>query len=330
MGDALEQLSFRVAILRNTNPSHNSIPCTGAPINSTSSTGSSTTRHRSNSPSTHNLNNRVSRATVQHGVVRDLQQQPVMIPTPMVPPQLPPHFSSTSLPLPYPGDRHGVKRRRADDGRSGGSDETASGIGLSMLPESSHADEQHSSEMLLPTPGDHSSHHPHALQHDYHQTSPIHQQHHHHRLPSQATLAAVQGSDGELTSPGGGTGSQSVVGQPGMPDPAPRPRGPKLKFTPEDDSLLVELKENRNLTWKQIAEFFPGRTSGTLQVRYCTKLRAKATVWTDEAVQRLRNAIQDYENDRWRIVATKVGSGFSPAACREKAAEIHPSNPPPI
>lgn len=220
----------------------------------------------------------------QHGVVRDLQQQPVMIPTPMVPPQLPPHFSSTSLPLPYPGDRHGVKRRRADDGRSGGSDETASGIGLSMLPESSHADEQHSSEMLLPTPGDHSSHHPHALQHDYHQTSPIHQQHHHHRLPSQATLAAVQGSDGELTSPGGGTGSQSVVGQPGMPDPAPRPRGPKLKFTPEDDSLLVELKENRNLTWKQIAEFFPGRTSGTLQVRYCTKLRAKATVWTDEAV----------------------------------------------
>ena len=65
MGDALEQLSFRVAILRNTNLSHNSIPCTGAPINSTSSTGSSTTRHRSNSPSTHNLNNRVSRATVQ-------------------------------------------------------------------------------------------------------------------------------------------------------------------------------------------------------------------------------------------------------------------------
>ncbi|EEQ33070.1 MYB DNA-binding domain-containing protein [Microsporum canis CBS 113480] len=314
MGDALEQLSFRVAILHNTS---RNTSCTGVRINNTSSINiRSTTRPRSS-----NLNSRVSQATVQ---------QPVMIPTPMVPPQLPPHFSSTSLPLPYPGDRHGVKRRRADDGRSGGSDDTTPGIGLSMLPETSHADEQHSSEMLLPAPVDHSSHHQHSIQHDYHQTSPIHQQHHHHRLPSQATLAAVQGSDGELTSPGGGTGSQSVVGQPGMPDPAPRPRGPKLKFTPEDDSLLVELKENRNLTWKQIAEFFPGRTSGTLQVRYCTKLRAKATVWTDEAVQRLRNAIQDYENDRWRIVATKVGSGFSPAACREKAAEIPTSNPPPI
>lgn len=32
--------------------------------------------------------------------------------------------------------------------------------------------------------------------------------------------------------------------------------------------------------------------------------------------------MQDYENDRWRIISAKVGSGFSPAACREKAAEI--------
>lgn len=70
-----------------------------------------------------------------------------------------------------------------------------------------------------------------------------------------------------------------------MPDPAPRPRGPKLKFTPEEDALLVELKENKNLTWKQIADFFPGRTSGTLQVRYCTKLKAKDTVWTDDMVR---------------------------------------------
>lgn len=69
-----------------------------------------------------------------------------------------------------------------------------------------------------------------------------------------------------------------------MPEPAPRPRGPKLKFTPEDDQLLIDLKENKSLTWKQIADFFPGRSSGTLQVRYCTKLKAKTTQWTDETV----------------------------------------------
>ena len=32
--------------------------------------------------------------------------------------------------------------------------------------------------------------------------------------------------------------------------------------------------------------------------------------------------MQEYENDRWRIIASKVGSGFSPAACREKADEL--------
>jgi hypothetical protein len=39
-------------------------------------------------------------------------------------------------------------------------------------------------------------------------------------------------------------------------------------------------------------------------------------------VQKLRNAMREYENDRWRIISTKVGSGFSPVACKEKAVEI--------
>jgi hypothetical protein len=88
-----------------------------------------------------------------------------------------------------------------------------------------------------------------------------------------------------MTSPGMSVGPPSVVGQEGMPEPAARPKGPKLKFTQEEDALLVDLKETKNLTWKQIADFFPGRTSGTLQVRYCTKLKAKTTVWTDETVR---------------------------------------------
>ncbi len=32
--------------------------------------------------------------------------------------------------------------------------------------------------------------------------------------------------------------------------------------------------------------------------------------------------MREYENDKWRIISTKVGSGFSPAACREKATEL--------
>jgi len=112
------------------------------------------------------------------------------------------------------------------------------------------------------------------------------QQHHHHRLPNQPAPPKMRrmGVYGDPTSPSIQHGPPSVVGQEGMPPPAPRPRGPKLKFTPEDDQLLVDLKEKKNLTWKQIADFFPGRSSGTLQVRYCTKLKAKTTVWTDDMV----------------------------------------------
>ncbi|KAI8932284.1 hypothetical protein NX059_010481 [Plenodomus lindquistii] len=145
---------------------------------------------------------------------------------------------------------------------------------------------------------------------------------HHHHLPNQHRNKRHQPMEGAPASPAQHHGPPSVVGQEGMPAPAQRPRGPKLKFTPEDDQLLVDLKEKKNLTWKQIADFFPGRSSGTLQVRYCTKLKAKTTVWTDDMVVKLRNAMQEYENDRWRIISSKVGSGFSPAACRDKAQEI--------
>jgi len=38
--------------------------------------------------------------------------------------------------------------------------------------------------------------------------------------------------------------------------------------------------------------------------------------------QKLRTALQDYENEKWRIVANKVGTGFTPAACRERATQL--------
>jgi len=119
------------------------------------------------------------------------------------------------------------------------------------------------------------------------------QTYHSHPLPNQGHRSKMPRMSEDDSSIMGGPsgGAPSVVGMEGMPAPAPRPRGPKLKFTPEDDQLLVDLKENKSLTWKQIAEFFPGRSSGTLQVRYCTKLKAKTTQWTEETVRDPRFAM---------------------------------------
>ena len=32
--------------------------------------------------------------------------------------------------------------------------------------------------------------------------------------------------------------------------------------------------------------------------------------------------MNEYDNDRWRVISAKVGNGFSASACKEKAAEL--------
>lgn len=186
--------------------------------------------------------------------------------------QQPPQSSDTQVRIGFP--QVSRKRRRANNAE----DE------IDLLLQAEEEEESFETpSQVLPSQG-HSQRQRHAIHQQHLQPQPTH--HHHHRLPSQApaTKRRLLGT-GSVSSPEAmSTGLPSAVGQAGMPDPAPRPRGPKLKFSPEDDQLLVDLKENKNLTWKQIAEFFPGRSSGTLQVRYCTKLKAKTTVWTDDTV----------------------------------------------
>lgn len=150
--------------------------------------------------------------------------------------------------------------------------------------------------------------------------------HHHHRLPDNGPPSKMLRREGD----GVGGGAPSVVGQVGMPPPAPRPRGPKLKFTPEDDQLLIDLKENKSLTWKQIADFFPGRSSGTLQVRYCTKLKAKTTQWTDETVSIPKHLTfgmlvppSQHDMVKLQVILTSVpGSKTSYSAARLREREV--------
>lgn len=182
------------------------------------------------------------------------------------------------------------KRTRSDDDEGiAEGDDRARGLALHMpllAPDVQEGEESELSPLVLSSRSDASHQQSHV--HSTYQSPTLHQQsqsqsqqHHHHRLPSHAHLHR---GHSDMSSPEMSSSVPSVVGQPGMPDPAPEPRAPKLKFTASEDALLVDLKENRNLTWKQIADFFPGRTSGTLQVRYCTKLKAKTTVWTDDSV----------------------------------------------
>lgn len=46
-------------------------------------------------------------------------------------------------------------------------------------------------------------------------------------------------------------------------------------FTAEDDARIIDLKENQQMTWAQIATFFQGRSRGTLQVHYSRALKGR-------------------------------------------------------
>jgi hypothetical protein len=56
-----------------------------------------------------------------------------------------------------------------------------------------------------------------------------------------------------------------------------KPSARATRFLPDEDELLIKLKEKRSLPWNRIVKHFPGRTKGALQVRYSTKLKDRGT-----------------------------------------------------
>lgn len=60
-----------------------------------------------------------------------------------------------------------------------------------------------------------------------------------------------------------------------QPENAMERTGRLPPLSPEDDALIVKLKEEDGLSWDEITGHFPGRKKGTLQVRYCIKLKQR-------------------------------------------------------
>ena len=54
--------------------------------------------------------------------------------------------------------------------------------------------------------------------------------------------------------------------------------GKPRSYTSDENAHLVRLKEREGMSWAEIAEYFPGRSSSSLQVHYSTKLRQKAKI----------------------------------------------------
>jgi len=78
----------------------------------------------------------------------------------------------------------------------------------------------------------------------------------------------------------------------------------------EDDRLLVTLKEDEGLPWKDIAARFGSHHGKTfqvaaLQMRY-KRLREKFRVWQGEDVEALKLAYEYWDKYKWDIISSKV------------------------
>ncbi|KAJ5461056.1 uncharacterized protein N7458_002608 [Penicillium daleae] len=56
---------------------------------------------------------------------------------------------------------------------------------------------------------------------------------------------------------------------------ATRGKSKRRTYSTDENNLLVKLREERKLTWKEITDYFPGRASSALQVHYSTKLKPR-------------------------------------------------------
>ncbi|KEQ69938.1 hypothetical protein M436DRAFT_16705, partial [Aureobasidium namibiae CBS 147.97] len=78
----------------------------------------------------------------------------------------------------------------------------------------------------------------------------------------------------------------------------------------DEERLLITLKEDEALPWKEIAARFSNQlgqsiTVATLQMRYL-RLRQRFRSWEERDIEALRQAHEYWEKCKWDIISTKV------------------------
>ncbi|CAD0114448.1 unnamed protein product [Aureobasidium uvarum] len=103
-----------------------------------------------------------------------------------------------------------------------------------------------------------------------------------------------------------------------------RKRTPSLEHLNDEERLLITLKEDEALPWKDIAARFSNQlgqsiTVATLQMRYL-RLRQRFRNWEERDVEALRQAHEYWEKCKWDIISAKGKH------CARKWADIAPQH----
>ncbi|KAH0387278.1 hypothetical protein KCU92_g1746, partial [Aureobasidium melanogenum] len=114
-----------------------------------------------------------------------------------------------------------------------------------------------------------------------------------------------------------------------------RKRTPSLECLSDEERLLITLKEDEALPWKEIAARFSNQlgqsiTVATLQMRYL-RLRQRFRNWEERDIEALRQAHEYWEKCKWDIISAKmlefgVEEKWPSRHCSRKWADIAPQH----
>ncbi|SMR43562.1 unnamed protein product [Zymoseptoria tritici ST99CH_3D1] len=103
----------------------------------------------------------------------------------------------------------------------------------------------------------------------------------------------------------------------------------------EEDRLLVHLREDLALPWKEVIARFKSSTGkpfqiAQLQMRY-KRLREKYRVWEESDTEALKKAVEEWERCKWEIVSAKmlsygVEEKWPPGMCGRKWRQLELAN----
>ncbi|KAJ5735433.1 uncharacterized protein N7483_000558, partial [Penicillium malachiteum] len=117
----------------------------------------------------------------------------------------------------------------------------------------------------------------------------------------------------------------AIEGDPGTlpaPEPAPKKKGrTNTPWTAEEEQRLKTMRD-AGRSWSEIAKTFPTRTEGSVKKHWYKDMHY-AEFAEDEQSIKLRDAIKEYEANKWKVIGQKVGK---PAKACEQYAKEHFKN----
>ncbi|PGH35862.1 hypothetical protein GX50_01320 [[Emmonsia] crescens] len=119
----------------------------------------------------------------------------------------------------------------------------------------------------------------------------------------------------------GNTTAASTTGAPAAPETTVKKKGrTNTPWTAEEEQRLKTMRDAGS-TWSEIAKTFPMRTEGSVKKHWYKDMHYAE--FTEEESVTLRDAIKEYESNKWKVIGQKIGK---PAKACEQYAKEHFKN----